>query len=75
MADNEPGERIWQALASSGIPYTLHWGKILGLSAAEVRRLYGPAVDRWLGVRRGLLTPELRRVFSNRFLEELDLAT
>jgi FAD/FMN-containing dehydrogenase len=67
--------RIWQALATSGISYTMHWGKLLGLSAAEVRRLYGDAVDRWLGIRRGLLSVELRGVFSNRFLEELDLAT
>jgi hypothetical protein len=51
----------------------MHWGKLLGLGAAEVRRLYGEDVDRWLAARRALLTPSLRRVFSNRFLEELDL--
>jgi hypothetical protein len=52
----------------------MHWGKLLGLSAAEARRLYGGNVDRWLAARRGLLSPSLRRAFSNRFLEELDLA-
>ena len=67
--------RIWQALSTSGIPYTMHWGKLLGLSAAEARRLYGGDVDRWLAARRALLDPPLRRAFSNRFLEELDLAT
>ena len=66
--------RIWQSLATSGIPYAMHWGKLLGLSAAEVRRLYGADVDRWLTARRGLLPPALRQTFSNRFLEELDLA-
>jgi FAD/FMN-containing dehydrogenase len=66
--------RIWQALSASGIPYTMHWGKLLGLSAAEARRLYGGDVDRWLAARRALLDPPLRRAFSNRFLEELDLA-
>lgn len=66
--------RIWQALSASGIPYGMHWGKLMGLSAAEVRRLYGGDVDRWLAVRWGLLTSQLRRVFSNRFLEELGLA-
>ncbi len=67
--------RIWQALAVSDIPYTMHWGKLLGLSASEVRRLYGADIDRWLAVRRQLLSPSLRQVFSNRFLEELDLAS
>lgn len=66
--------RIWQSLAASDIPYAMHWGKILGLSAAEVRRLYGGNVERWLAARRGLLTVPLGRTFSNRFLEELDLA-
>ena len=66
--------RIWQAVAASGIPYAMHWGKLLGLSAAEVRRLYGADVDRWLGARRTVLTADLGRVFSNRFLEELGLA-
>jgi FAD/FMN-containing dehydrogenase len=66
--------RIWQALATSDIPYTMHWGKIMGLSAGEVRRLYGDNVRRWVDVRQQLLTPGLRQVFSNRFLEELDLA-
>ncbi len=66
--------RIWQLMSMSGIPYTMHWGKLLGLSAAEARRLYGANVDRWLAARRGLLPPPLRRAFSNRFLEELDLA-
>ena len=31
--------RIWQALHDSGIDYGLHWGKVIGLSAAETRRL------------------------------------
>lgn len=65
--------RIWQSLATGGIPYAMHWGKLLGLGAAETRRLYGEDVDRWLAARRALLTPSLRRVFSNRFLEELGL--
>jgi len=67
--------RIWQSLSTSDIPYGMHWGKLLGLSAAEVRRLYGGNLDRWLGVRRQLLPAPLRRAFSNRFLEELDLAS
>jgi len=68
--------RIWQELASKGLTYTMHWGKILGLSAREVRRLYGSGVDRWLNVRQRLVAqsdPRLIWTYSNRFLEELGL--
>ncbi len=67
--------RIWQALHDSGIEYGLHWGKILGLSAAETRRLYGDRVDRWRSARDRLLPdPAVREVFRNAFLDELGLS-
>ena len=66
--------RIWQALEMAGIPYTIHWGKMIGLSATECRRLYGNAVDNWVAARQTLLsTSDLRHTFSNRFIEELGL--
>ncbi|MBN1209750.1 MAG: FAD-binding protein [Myxococcaceae bacterium] len=67
-------QRVWAALRQRGIPHTFHWGKQLGLDAAAVRRMYGGAADRWLAARARLLDAESRRVFSNRFLEELGLA-
>jgi hypothetical protein len=67
--------RIWQALADSGIEYGLHWGKVIGLSAAETRRLYGDRVDRWIAAREMLLPdPAVREAFRNAFLDELGLA-
>ena len=67
--------RIWQALHDSGIAYGLHWGKILGLSAAETRRLYGDRVDRWRAAR-DLLLPDaaVQEAFRNAFLDELGLS-
>ena len=68
--------RIWQALHDSGIPYGLHWGKIVGLSAAETRRLYGDRVDRWVAARERLLPDAaVREVFRNEFLDELGLSS
>lgn len=67
--------RAWQALHDSGIDYGLHWGKVIGLSAAETRRLYGGRVDRWVAARHQLLPdPAVREVFSNAFLDELGLS-
>lgn len=65
--------RVWAALRERGIPHTFHWGKQLELDAEGVRRLYGDAVGQWLAARNSLLDPESRRVFSNRFQEELGL--
>jgi hypothetical protein len=67
--------RIWQALADSGIDYGMHWGKVIGLSAAETRRLYGDRVDRWLAARHTLLPdPAVREALRNVFLDELGLS-
>jgi hypothetical protein len=67
--------RIWQALHDSGIEYGLHWGKVIGLSAAETRRLYGDRVDRWRAARDRLLPDAaVREAFRNAFLDELGLS-
>jgi FAD/FMN-containing dehydrogenase len=67
--------RIWQALHDSGIDYGLHWGKVIGLSAAETRRLYGDRVDRWKAARDRLLPdPAVREAIRNVFLDELGLS-
>jgi hypothetical protein len=66
--------RIWQALHESGIRYGLHWGKIMGLSAAETRRLYADRVDRWKAARNAILPdPAVREALRNAFLDELGL--
>ena len=65
-------EKVWRELEASGIPFTFHWGKMSDVSQnpARVRRMYGDAVDAWRAARETLLpTPDLRRVFSNAYIE------
>jgi FAD/FMN-containing dehydrogenase len=69
-------KRVWHAFDQAEIPYTLHWGKANDhLTAARVRRMYGENLNHWLTSRRALLDQSGRKVFSNAFLEHLDLAT
>lgn len=69
-------KRVLQALDQNEIPYTLHWGKVNDhLTATRVRRMYGENLDQWLSSRRTLLSQTNRAVFSNAFLNRLDLAT
>lgn len=58
-----------------GIPFTLHWGKVFVLDGAGVRAAYGDAaVQSWVGARARLLSPELRKAFSNQFLVDVGLS-
>jgi hypothetical protein len=62
--------RIWEVLDFAGIPYTHHWGQVNNLDPARMRMIYGPDLDRWIDARRTLLSPDVRRVFLNRFTEQ-----
>jgi hypothetical protein len=64
----------WARLARENVPFTFHWGKQNDLTAAAARRMYGKALDAWLGARRELLDRDARRLFSSDFLESLGLA-
>ncbi len=68
--------RIWKALDKAGIDYTFHWGKINNLNATNVRRLYGEEnVKAWIKARREILpTREQRAIFSNGFIDELNMS-
>jgi hypothetical protein len=66
-------ERVWNDLEARGIPYTLHWGQMNNFAPDRVRTMYGNAVDKWLNARRTLLSADVRRVFTNEFLERAGL--
>lgn len=68
---------VWQRLEAENIPFALHWGKInFFLTPQRVRSMYGDtAVDKWIECREKLLTPEVRKVFTNTFMQNLGLAT
>lgn len=63
-------QAIWDELDRLNIPYTFHWGKVLSLDAAKVRKMYGDmAVDGWLAARQTLMeNGAVMRVFNNEIL-------
>jgi FAD/FMN-containing dehydrogenase len=58
---------IWASLDALNIPYTFHWGKILELDKARLRRAYGSdSVDAWLNARNQLMNDAASMaVFTN----------
>jgi len=72
---NEVLHRVWRNLEAEAIPYTVHWGKFNKFDAAQVRGMYGGAVDQWIQSREQLLDAPTRAVFSSPFLETIGLAT
>jgi FAD/FMN-containing dehydrogenase len=67
---------VWTKLEDAGIPFTMHWGKFNWfLTPARLRRVYGENVQKWIASRETLLSPDVRRVFTNEFLTSVGLAT
>lgn len=67
-------QSIWDRLEELAIPYTLHWGKInTNLSPARVRKMYGANVDKWIAIRHQLLDEPVRKVFTNKFMQQCGL--
>jgi hypothetical protein len=67
--------RIWDRLDASGIPFTLHWGQLNSVDPARIRRMYGPAVDRWIAARQRFLPDAAsRQRFDNEFVTGCGLA-
>jgi len=81
-ADSVPSKRTtdfyeatWTELDRLNIPYTFHWGKLLNLDAAKVRKMYGDAaVDGWISARQTLMqNGAVIRVFNNDLLTQWGL--
>jgi hypothetical protein len=67
-------QSIWDKLDELEIPYTLHWGKInTNLNAVNVKKMYGPDLQKWLSIRHQLLDEPVRKVFTNVFMEQCGL--
>jgi hypothetical protein len=72
----EYANAVWTNLEQAGIPFTMHWGKFNWfLTPAHVRNMYGENVQKWIESRETLLSPEVRKVFTNDFLRSVGLAT
>ena len=64
----------YRRAVEQGIPHTFHWGKLSKLSPADVKLLYGDAVDQWTTARNQLLDAAARKTFSNVFLNGMGLS-
>jgi hypothetical protein len=64
---------LWDAINAEDIPYTFHWGKVNNLNAQRLRKMYGQKVDEWIIARCRLIPKQMLRVFTNSFMEELEL--
>lgn len=72
----EYANAVWTRLEQAGIPFTMHWGKFNWfLTPARLQGMYGENVQKWIASREALLSPEVRRVFTNDFLRSVGLAT
>jgi len=65
---------VAKTFVDQGIPHTFHWGKLSKLSPADVKLLYGDAVDQWTAARNQLLDAAARKTFSNVFLNGMGLS-
>ena len=63
-------EKVWVTLEETGIPYTLHWGKMnFILNRDRVINMYGEEkVNDWIRCRHTLLSEPVRKVFTNEFM-------
>jgi hypothetical protein len=64
---------VAKTFIDQGIPHTFHWGKMSKLGPADLKLLYGAAVDQWLSARKQLLDLPTRKVFTNAFLAGMGL--
>lgn len=68
-------QKVWTKLDELSIPFTMHWGKFnFGLTPALVQKMYGDNLTKWKSCRKLLLTDEVRKVFTNNFMEQCGLS-
>ena len=67
--------RVWNDLAKSGIPYTLHWGQMGNYSPALALAMYGAdVVKTWKDARTTLLDASMQKIFSSPFTDQCGLS-
>lgn len=70
------GTRMIEVLQENDIPFTIHWGKNANWEFPDLAtHMFGDKLREWKSYRNGLLSTEMQRVFSNKFLEDLNLHT
>jgi len=66
-------EIVWNELDRRNIPYTIHWGKIGKLTHANLQRMYGGNMDKWIVARNKLLPAPSLAVFNSPTLHDWGL--
>jgi hypothetical protein len=67
--------RSIEVLKNENIPFTIHWGKTADWAyPGLIDHMYGDKALKWRQCRSALLTKEMAKVFSNRFLDETGLS-
>ncbi|WP_026898977.1 FAD-binding protein [Daejeonella oryzae] len=68
-------ERMIDVLKSNNIPFTLHWGKNAAWSyPGLIQHMYGTDAVKWKEYRSALLSRQTASLFSNTFLEDIQLS-
>jgi hypothetical protein len=63
------------AMDAQGIPFTQHWGKTNGYTAARVQAMFGADYNAWIAARHQLLPdPANRALFNNSYMQTRGLA-
>ena len=67
--------KVWSRLEELSIPFTMHWGKFnFGLTPQLLQKMYGDNVTKWKACRNSLLSENVRKVFTNNFMEQCGLS-
>lgn len=75
MSLEKYSERMIEVLQANNIPFTIHWGKSAQWGFPNlVQHMYGANADKWMEIRSALLSSEMAKVFSNKFLETIGLS-
>lgn len=64
---------VWKTCRSFRFPITYHWGKLNDITPDNLKRSYGPNLDKWLAARKSLLPEESLKLFSSPQLREWGL--
>lgn len=74
MSLTEYSKRMIEVLQENEIPFTIHWGKNSDWKFPNlVQDMFGDKAEEWKEYRNALLSEKMRKVFSNDFLEDIQL--
>ncbi|GAA4271599.1 FAD-binding protein [Aquimarina gracilis] len=71
----EFSRRMIEVLQQNNIPFTIHWGKNADWAFPDlVKHMFGNNAEVWKKQRNRLLSTEMAKVFSNKFLDTIGLS-